>query len=76
MSIEDDARSGRSKEDVTDENIKKIHKIILNNCKVKMIEIVETLKISKERVGHIEHAKAVCKVVAASAHNRSKATTF
>ena len=55
MSIEDDARSGRPKEAVTDENIKKVHKIILNDRKVKLIEIAETLKISKERVGHIVH---------------------
>jgi hypothetical protein len=34
MSIEDDARSGRPKEAVTDENIKKVHKIILNDRKV------------------------------------------
>lgn len=50
MSTEDDARP---KEAVTDENIKKVHKIILDNRKVKLIEIAETLKISKERVGHI-----------------------
>jgi [histone H3]-lysine36 N-dimethyltransferase SETMAR len=53
MRTEDDARSGRPKEAVTDENIKKVHKIILDNRKVKLIEIAETLKISKERVGHI-----------------------
>ncbi|XP_025160565.1 histone-lysine N-methyltransferase SETMAR-like [Harpegnathos saltator] len=55
MSIEDDARSGRPKEAVTDENIKKVHKIILNDRRVKLIDIAETLKISKERVGHIVH---------------------
>ena len=53
MTTEDDARSGRPKEAVTDENIKKVHKIIFDNRKVKLIEIAETLKISKERVGHI-----------------------
>ncbi|GFX30670.1 integrase catalytic domain-containing protein [Trichonephila clavipes] len=53
MSTEDDARSGHPKEAVTDENIKKVHKIIFDNRKVKLIEIAETLKISKERVGHI-----------------------
>ncbi|GFX89241.1 putative DD34D transposase [Trichonephila clavipes] len=53
MSTEDDARSGHPKEAVTDENIKKVHKIIFDNHKVKLIEIAETLKISKERVGHI-----------------------
>jgi hypothetical protein len=50
MYIEGDARSGRPKEAVTDENIKKVHKIVLNDRKVKLIEITETLKISKERV--------------------------
>jgi hypothetical protein len=35
MSIKDDARSVRPKEAVTDENIKKVYKIILNNRKVK-----------------------------------------
>ena len=55
MSIEEDARSGRPKEAVTDEKIKKVYTIILNDRKVKLIEIAETLKISKERVGHIVH---------------------
>ena len=43
MSTEDDdARSGRPKEAaVTDENIKKVHKIIFDNRKVKLIEIAE-----------------------------------
>lgn len=53
MSTEDDARSGRPKEVVTDENIKKIHKIILDNRKVTLNDIAKTLSISKERVGHI-----------------------
>ncbi|GFU86042.1 putative DD34D transposase [Trichonephila clavipes] len=53
MSTEVDARSGYPKEAVTDENIKEVHKIIFDNRKVKLIEIAETLKISKERVGHI-----------------------
>ena len=39
MSIEEDARSGRPKEAATDENIKKVHTIILNDRKVKLIEI-------------------------------------
>jgi hypothetical protein len=34
----------------------KVHKIILNDRKVKLIEIAETLKISKKRAGHIVHA--------------------
>ncbi|XP_047139010.1 histone-lysine N-methyltransferase SETMAR-like [Hydra vulgaris] len=55
MSTKDDERSGRPKEAVTDENVKKIHKIILNDRKVKLLEIADTLKLSKERVGHIIH---------------------
>ena len=55
MSIEVDARSEEEKQAVTDENIKKVHTIILNDRKVKLIEIAESLKISKERVGHIVH---------------------
>jgi hypothetical protein len=44
-----------SKEAVSDENIKKVHKIILNDRKEKLIEIAETPKISKKRVEHIVH---------------------
>jgi hypothetical protein len=40
---------------VSGENIKKVHKIILNDRKMKLIEKAETLNISKERVGHIVH---------------------
>jgi hypothetical protein len=55
MCIEGDARSGRPKQAVSDENIKKVRKIILNVRKVKLIETAETLKISKKRVEHIVH---------------------
>jgi fructose-specific phosphotransferase system component IIB len=55
ISIEGDGRSGHPKAAVSDENIKKAHKIILNGRKVNLIEIAETLKISKKRVGHILH---------------------
>lgn len=51
----DAERSGRPKEAVTSENIRQIHKIILNNRKVKLSEIADTLKISTERVHHIVH---------------------
>jgi hypothetical protein len=54
-SIEDDAGSERSKEAGTDEDIKKVNKNLLNDRKVKLIMIAETLKISKECVGHIVH---------------------
>uniref|UniRef100_A0A6M2DR05 Putative histone-lysine n-methyltransferase setmar-like protein n=1 Tax=Xenopsylla cheopis TaxID=163159 RepID=A0A6M2DR05_XENCH len=55
MGTKDDERSGRPKEVVTPENIKKIHKIIFDDRKVTLIEIAETLKISSERVHHIIH---------------------
>jgi hypothetical protein len=55
INVEDVATSGRPKEAVSDENIKKVHKIILSDRKVKLIEIAETLKISKKRVEHIVH---------------------
>ncbi|KAF7282668.1 hypothetical protein GWI33_002207 [Rhynchophorus ferrugineus] len=55
MSTEDGERSGRPKEVVTDENIKKIYKIILNDRKLKLNEIADTLKMSTERVHHIIH---------------------
>lgn len=52
----DDAeRSGRPNEAVTPENIKKIHKIVLNDRKVKLRELADIVKISKERVGFILH---------------------
>jgi hypothetical protein len=39
MCIEGDARSARPKEAVSDENIKKVHKIIFIDRKVNLIEI-------------------------------------
>jgi hypothetical protein len=48
MCIEGDARRERPKEAVSNENIKKVHKTILNDRKVKLIEIGATQKISKK----------------------------
>ncbi|KAF7278527.1 hypothetical protein GWI33_008231 [Rhynchophorus ferrugineus] len=50
MSTEDGERSGSLKEVVTDENILKIHKMILNDRKLKLNEIVDILRISTECV--------------------------
>ncbi|KAF7277592.1 hypothetical protein GWI33_004893 [Rhynchophorus ferrugineus] len=44
MSAEDDERSGRPKEVVTDEN----YKMILNDRKLKLNEVADTLKISTD----------------------------
>ncbi|KAF7279635.1 hypothetical protein GWI33_006922 [Rhynchophorus ferrugineus] len=55
MSTEDGERSEHSKEVVTDENIKNIHKMILNDRKLKLNKIADTLKISTECVDYIIH---------------------
>ncbi|KAF7273430.1 hypothetical protein GWI33_013859 [Rhynchophorus ferrugineus] len=46
MSTEDDERSGRPNEVATDENIRKIHKMILNGRKLKLNEIADTKNIN------------------------------
>ena len=52
----DDAeRIGHPNEAVTPESIKKIHKIVLNDRKVKLHELADIVKISKERGGFILH---------------------
>ena len=43
---EDAERSGRPNEVVTPETIKKVHQIVLENRKLKLREIADTLKIS------------------------------
>ncbi|KAF7266523.1 hypothetical protein GWI33_020163 [Rhynchophorus ferrugineus] len=53
MNTEDGERSGRPKVLVTDENIKKIHKMIFNDRKLKLNQIADTLNISTERVHQI-----------------------
>ncbi|KAF7284554.1 hypothetical protein GWI33_022003 [Rhynchophorus ferrugineus] len=55
MSTEDGESNGRPKEVITDENIKKIHKMILNGRKLKLKKIADTLKTSTKRVHHITY---------------------
>ncbi|KAF7272296.1 hypothetical protein GWI33_014920 [Rhynchophorus ferrugineus] len=55
MNTEDGERSGHPKEVAAEENIKKIHKMILIERKLKLNEIADTIKISTERVHHIIH---------------------
>ncbi|KAF7285921.1 hypothetical protein GWI33_009390 [Rhynchophorus ferrugineus] len=55
MSNEDGERSGHPKEVITDENIKKIHKMILNGRQLKLNEIADILKMPTERLHHIIH---------------------
>ena len=46
----DDERSGRSKTATTDENIAKVHEMVLDDRRIKMREIAEVMNMSKERV--------------------------
>ena len=52
-SLGDDERSGRSKTTTTDENIAKVHQMVLDGRRIKMREIAEVTNMSKERVRHI-----------------------
>jgi transposase len=54
-SLEDDPREGRPKNATTPEIIEQVHDMILNDRRMKVHEIAETIGISKERVGHILH---------------------
>lgn len=58
---------------VTPENIKKVYKIVLANCKVKQYEIADTLKILN---GTFFHEKAVFEMEAGFAHSGSKTTIW
>ncbi|XP_075984950.1 protein GVQW3-like [Anticarsia gemmatalis] len=53
--LEDDSRSGRPNTAVTDENIEKVKKIVLEDRRIKLWQIAEELSISKERIGDILH---------------------
>lgn len=53
MSIEKEARIEHPKRAVNDKDSKKVHKLILDNHKVKLIEITETLKVRKTCAGLI-----------------------
>ena len=51
----DSKRSGRPNEAITPENIKKVHKLILADRKLKLLDIADTLKISEGSVFTILH---------------------
>ena len=73
----DDAeRSGRLNSAVVPENIKKVHKMVLADRKIKLREIADTLKISEGSfVWTFEHEKVLFEMGIAFAHSRSKTTT-
>ncbi|KYM99688.1 Histone-lysine N-methyltransferase SETMAR, partial [Cyphomyrmex costatus] len=54
-STEDAPRSGRPKEATNVEIVKQMHRIVLNDRKVKLRELAEAVGISKERAGYILH---------------------
>ncbi|GBP29723.1 Mitochondrial uncoupling protein 4 [Eumeta japonica] len=54
-SCKDDPRPGRPVTVVTEENVRKIEKLVLADQRIKLWQIAEELHISKERVGEIIH---------------------
>ncbi|XP_014469757.1 PREDICTED: putative uncharacterized protein FLJ37770 [Dinoponera quadriceps] len=54
-STSDDPRSGRSVEVTTPEMIEKIHKIVMEDRRLKVSETVEATRMSTERVRNISH---------------------
>ena len=54
-SVFDESRSGALKSATTKDNVKKIHDLVLADCRLKVREIAETVGISKDCVGHILH---------------------
>jgi hypothetical protein len=52
-SLEDDTREGRPKSATTLEIIEQVHDMVLDDRRIKVRKIAETIGISKERVGYI-----------------------
>jgi transposase len=55
ISLEDDPRDGRPKSATTPEITEQVHDMLLDDRRMKVHEIAETVSISKERVGYILH---------------------
>jgi hypothetical protein len=64
-SLEDDAREGRPKSATTPEIIKQVHDMVLDDRRMKVREITETIGISKERVGCTLHEELDMKKICA-----------
>jgi histone-lysine N-methyltransferase SETMAR len=54
-SLEDDPREGRPRSATTSEIIEQVHCMVLDDWRMKVHEIAETIGISEERVGYILH---------------------
>jgi transposase len=63
-SLEDDPCEGRSKSATTTEIIEQVHDVVLDDRRMKVHEIAETIGISKECVGYILHEELDMKSVA------------
>ena len=61
ISLEDNPYEGRAKNATTLEIIEQVHDMLLDDRRIKLREISETIAISKERVGYIFHEKLVMK---------------
>jgi transposase len=55
-SLEDDPREGHPKSAITPEIIEQVHNMVLDDQRIKVREIAETIGISKECVGHVYFA--------------------
>jgi len=53
--LEDDPREGRPKSATTPEISEQVHDMVLDDQRMKVREIAETIGISKERVGYVLH---------------------
>lgn len=62
---QDDERPGRSNSLSTPENIDFVHSLILSDRRIGLNGIVDTLRISYERVHHIVHVKLRMKQISA-----------
>ena len=74
---DDGERSGRSIEVVTPGNIKKIHKLVISDRKLKLRETAETIRISEDSVFTIMHEDLTTRKLFSEGvpHSRSKTTT-
>jgi hypothetical protein len=59
LSTEDDERSGRLTQVTVPENMDAIHSMILDDRRISVKKLAETLAISRERVGYIIHEKVL-----------------
>jgi transposase len=74
-SLEDDPCEGRPKNGTTPEIIEKAHDMILDDLRMKVREMSETIDISKERVGYILHEELDLKKFCARSYRDKIGTT-